>query len=94
MAQAFSYFLTGRFEEGVTFAKLAVQSNPSLSPCHAMLVANLVMADRMDEARQATRRMLEIDPDATAGGFVRAAWIRADLMEEFGAALRKAGMPD
>ena len=47
------------------------------SPCHAMLVASLVMADRMDEARQAAKRMLEIEPDATAGGFVRAAWIRA-----------------
>ena len=37
----------------VTFANLAIQSNPTLGPCHAMLVANLVMADRLDAARQA-----------------------------------------
>ncbi len=72
-AQAFSYFLTRRFEDGVRFGKRAVQSNPTLSPCHAMLVANLVMADRMDEARHAVERMLEVQPDATASGFVRAA---------------------
>ena len=52
MAQAFSYFLTDRFVEGITFANLAIQSNPTLGPCHAMLVANLVMADRLDAARQ------------------------------------------
>jgi adenylate cyclase len=93
-AQAFSYFLTRRFEDGVRFGKRAVQSNPTLSPCHAMLVANLVMANRMDEARHAVKRMLEVQPDATASGFVRDAWTKPDLMENFGAALRKAGLPD
>jgi tetratricopeptide (TPR) repeat protein len=93
MAQAFSYFLTDRFAEGINFGKLAVQSNPTLSPCHAMLIADLVMADRLDEARHSAERMLEVDPAATAEGFVRAAWARPDLMERFGSALRKAGVP-
>jgi hypothetical protein len=38
--------------------------------------------------------MLEVQPDATADGFVRAAWTRPELMERFGAALRQAGLPD
>ena len=47
LAQAFSYFMTGRFEDGVRFGKLAVQSNATLSPCHSMLVANLVESARL-----------------------------------------------
>ena len=94
MALAFSYFLTGRFEEGVANSKLAIQSNPGLSPSHAMLVANLVSLGRLDEARAAGCRLLEVAPDASASSFVRAAWTRPDLMEAFGAALRKAGLPE
>ena len=94
MALGLSYLWTGRFEKGVTYSNLAIQSNPGLSPSHAMLVANLVNLGRLDEGRAAVHRLLEIAPDATASSFVRAAWTRPDLMEAFGAALRKAGLPE
>jgi tetratricopeptide (TPR) repeat protein len=94
MALALSYLWTGRPDDGAAYATLAVQFNPALSPSHAILVANLVGAGRLDEARAAVQRLIDVAPDATASGFVRAAWTHPALMEEFGEALRKAGLPD
>ena len=70
-ALAHTYFFTGRFEEAVAYSNLAIQANPGFSVLHAFLVAGNVNLGRLDVARMAAGRLLEIAPSWTIGGFVR-----------------------
>jgi tetratricopeptide (TPR) repeat protein len=51
-----AYFALGRYEEGVAWARKAVQRNPNYGTAHRLLAANLVFACRPEEAREVTRR--------------------------------------
>lgn len=92
-ALAPSYLFTGQFAEAVSYATLAVQSNPLFSPPHVFLVASYAHLD-LDAARAAGQRLLEIAPDFTISGFLRNEVYRPHLMQEIAEALRKAGLPD
>ena len=95
LALASAYLFTDRFEEAVTYSTKAIQSNPGFSVLHAYLVASHVNLGRLDAARAAAQRLLEIAPGFTIGGFVRMDLFRAPaLMEAVRAALRKAGLPE
>ncbi|CAN5155012.1 adenylate/guanylate cyclase domain-containing protein [soil metagenome] len=94
LALAFSYLFTGRFDKAVIFATLAVQSNPPFSVLHFSLVACLVEAGRMDAARAAAARLMELAPGFTVAGVVRMGFLRPHVMTGFADALRKAGLPE
>jgi TolB-like protein len=94
LALAIANFGTGRFEEAARYAALAVQSNPAFTINHAFLVVPLVRLGRLDEARTAAARLLQVGPSFNVGDFLRAAFMRPQIMEEFGVALRQAGVPD
>jgi tetratricopeptide (TPR) repeat protein len=91
---ALVYLFTDRFEDAILHATRAIQANPGFSPAHAVLAASYADLGRVDAARDAARRLLEIAPGSTVDSFVRAGWVRPALMEGFGAALCKAGLPE
>jgi adenylate cyclase len=94
LALAFVYLFTDRFEEAVTCSTLGVQANPGFSLGHALLVASHANLDRLDAARAAAQRLIEIAPDFTVTGFLRMNLVRPSLMNALAEALRKAALPD
>jgi adenylate cyclase len=54
----------------------------------------LMERDEADAARAAAARLLDVAPGWTISGFVKMDLIRPQLMQEFAAALRKAGLPE
>lgn len=53
---AAAHFALGRHDEGIGWARKAVQRHPGFGTAHRLLAANLVLAGRLDEAREVTRR--------------------------------------
>jgi adenylate cyclase len=94
LALAWVCLFTGRFEEAASYSTLAIQANPGFSILHASLVASHANLDRLDQARAAAGRLLEMAPGWTIGGFVRMDLVRPHLMDGFATALRKAGLPE
>ena len=88
------YFFTGHFDEVVTYSNLAIHANPGFSVPHAFLVAGNVNLGRLDVARMAAGRLLEIAPSWTIGSFAEMKFMRPQLMDGFADALRQAGLPD
>ena len=56
------HFLRGRYQEAVHSAYKAVQANPGHSISHMLLAAPLVKLGRMEEAKAAAARVLELQP--------------------------------
>lgn len=94
LALAWVCLFTDRFEEALTYSALGIQVNPDFSIAHASLVASYANLGRLDEARAAAARLIEVAPGWTIGQFVRMDVVRPELMENLAAALRKAGLPE
>src|SRR6266481_6272628 len=59
---AAAHFLAGRYEDGLLWAKIAVQQNPDYVGGHRILMSCHAMAGRVEEARQAWAVARQIDP--------------------------------
>jgi adenylate cyclase len=90
----FSYLFSGKGEEAVAAASLAVQSNPSFMVSRALLVAGYVQVGRLDAARTAAQRLLESAPSITVTMMEQMEFTAPERVAQFGAALRQAGLPD
>ena len=51
-----AYFALRRYEEGIAWARRAIQQNQNFGTAHRLLAANLVLAERFDDARDVTRK--------------------------------------
>ncbi|RVI98962.1 adenylate/guanylate cyclase domain-containing protein [Sinorhizobium meliloti] len=94
LALAWVSLFTARFEDAVKYSALGIQVNPGFSILHASLVAGYANLDRMDAARTAAARLLEVAPGWTINEFVRMDVVRPQLMDRLASALRKAGLPE
>ena len=61
------HFHRGRYDEAVSAAYKAVQSNPAHSINHVLLAAALAKVGRMEEAKAAAARVLELHPSFRYG---------------------------
>jgi TolB-like protein/Tfp pilus assembly protein PilF len=88
------YFRRGCFEEAADAARKAVQSNPAHSISYMLLAAPLVKLGRLDEAKAAAARVLELQPgfrySRQFAGVDCAPALAASLSE----ALRATGLPE
>jgi adenylate cyclase len=94
LALTVSCYFTDRFEEALGYATSAIQANPGFSLLHVFLVASNVKLGRLDSARAAALRLLEIAPNFTIGNFERIGYIRQHLIEQIVNSLRTAGLPE
>ncbi|MEJ1933119.1 tetratricopeptide repeat protein [Nostoc sp. NIES-2111] len=78
------------FAEAAKHATSAIRVNPAFSIAHAYLVTSLVRLGKIEAARQAATRLLELDPAFTVDGFGMG---RAAQIEMIADALRRAGVP-
>ncbi|WP_237359395.1 hypothetical protein [Rhizobium phaseoli] len=93
-AQAMSHLLGGRYDETCLAAYRSVQANPAHSITHVQLAAALAKLVRLEEARAAAARVVELHPTFRFGRqFAGVDWAPA-LAKCLGDALRAAGLPE
>lgn len=68
--------------------------NSGFSPAYVYLVASHVNLGNLDAAHAVARRLLEIAPNFSIGGFARMGLFRTPLMEGITAALRTTELPE
>jgi adenylate cyclase len=93
-ALAYAHLFTGRHEAAAEYAARSIQANPGFEVCHALLVASLVEAGQLEEAREAARRMMATFPTFRIAQRRRMGFRDAARFEAYLAALRRAGLPD
>jgi TolB-like protein len=93
-AQAMSHLLRGRYHEACNAAYRSVQANPAHSITYVQLAAALAKLGRLEEARRAAARVLELHPAFRYGRQFAGVNCAPALAEALGDALRLAGLPE
>jgi TolB-like protein len=93
-AQAMGHFHRGRYEEAAHAAYRSVQANPAHSITYVQLAAALAKFGRLDEARAAAARVLELHPTFRYSRQFAGVNCAPALAASLGDALRAAGLPE
>jgi TolB-like protein len=93
-SQALGHFVLGRPHEAAKAAYQAVQSNPAHSINYAILIGPLVALDRLDQAKAAAARVLELQPTFRLSRQFAGVDCAPALASKLGDALRAAGLPE
>ena len=93
-SQALGHFQQGQLHEAAKAAYQAVQSNPAHSINYVILIGPLVALDRLDEARAAAARVLELQPTFRFSRQFAGVNCAPELASKLGNALSAAGLPD
>jgi TolB-like protein len=93
-AQAMSHLLRGRYEEACRAAYKSVQANPTHSITYVQLAAALAKLGRVEEARVAAARVLELHPTFRYSRQFAGVNCAPALAAALGDALRAAGLPE
>jgi TolB-like protein/class 3 adenylate cyclase/tetratricopeptide (TPR) repeat protein len=92
---ALAYFIAGRYDEASSWTDRAIQEGTNFLPVFRMAVASKALAGRQEEARNALRRMLQIDPTARISNATeRALFRRLEDVTRLEEGLRIAGLPE
>lgn len=87
------HFHRGAYDSAAEAAHKVFQANPYWSSAHFMLAATQVKLGRLDAARFAAARVLELQPGFTISGTCAAFDIHPSLAAPLSDALRAAGLP-
>ncbi|AWM07696.1 winged helix-turn-helix domain-containing protein [Bradyrhizobium symbiodeficiens] len=93
-AQALGHFHRGRYEEACRAAYRSVQANPRHSITYVQLAAALARLGRLQEAKAAAARVLELHPSFHYGRQFQGVNCAPALASSLGEALRIAGLPE
>lgn len=92
---AFAHFLTDRYEDGSSWAKLAVLDRPNYLNAQFILAACHAMSGRIEEARLISARLMEAKPALCVSTLVPklARFYRPEHLEKITRACRIMGLP-
>jgi TolB-like protein len=93
-AQAMSHLLRGRYDEACRAAYKSVQANPAHSITYVQLAAALAKLGRLEDARAAAARVLELHPTFRYSRQFAGVNCAPALAAALGEALRDAGLPE
>jgi adenylate cyclase len=94
VGQGAAHMLAGRYEQALSAAQQAVQESPNYAMGQRLVVANLGFLGRMEEARVAAKRMLELIPAFTVFKYLSVApYQSAEFRRKSAAVYRAAGVP-
>src|SRR5205823_1308644 len=93
-AQAMSHLLRGRYEAACRAAYKSVQANSAHSITYVQLAAALAKLGRLEEARAAAARVLDLHPPSRHSRQFAGVNCAPALAEALGDALRAAGLPE
>ncbi|MEZ5818594.1 MAG: winged helix-turn-helix domain-containing tetratricopeptide repeat protein [Hyphomicrobiaceae bacterium] len=93
-AQAMSHFFLGRYEQAAAAAYKSNQANPAHSITYVQLAAALSKLGRLDEARAAAERVLQLQPNFRFSRQFAGVGCAPALATKMGEALSAAGLPE
>lgn len=91
---ALGRFQRGEYEAAAEAAHKVFQANPYWSTAHFLLAATHAKLGRLDAARSAAARVLELQPGFTIGGTCAAFDIHPSIAVPLSEALSAAGLPE
>ena len=89
-----AHYVSGNYELAAAHCRSSGLSQPEHAAVWRTLAVSLVAMGRMDEARAAARRMLDVDPGFRLTPFAARTPLGSGVRERFVDALRRAGLPD
>ena len=92
LAQA--HYIAGNYEEALEWARSAVARNESIRHNARTLIATLAALGKQDEAEEAARHLLRIQPDFRLGSYAARCPFRSPTLEIWLARLKSAGLPE
>ena len=91
--RAIACFITGRYREGIGFARKAIIESPNLTPAYRALVLNCALAGEIDEARAALQTLKGLVPDISLQWIREVVpYVRAEDRERYLEGFRLAGL--
>jgi TolB-like protein/class 3 adenylate cyclase len=94
-AIALAYFIAGRYDEASSWAEKAIREGTIFLPNFRVAAASKALAGRQEEARNAVRRMLQIDPTSRiSNGVEHGLFHRLQDVTRLEEGLRMAGLPE
>ena len=93
-SQALGHFLLERPHDAAKAAYQAVQTNPGHSINYVILIGPLVALGRLDEAKAAAARVIELQPTFHVSRQFAGVDCAPSLVAKLGPALRAAGLPE
>jgi adenylate cyclase len=94
LAFSFAKFYHGRYEEAAADARKSIQSSPGFSIPHVLLAASLAKLGRIQEAKAAGGRVLELQPVFHYSRFLTSVNCEPTLAAALSEALRTAELPE
>ena len=95
LGRSFALSMSGRFDEGLRWARRAMQESPDWTASYRGFVAALVLNGKMEEARPVAARLMTIDPGFSVRQWSETGPFRGTNGQKmFFAALRSAGLPE
>ena len=93
---AHAHFFAGRYDEAVSWAKMALRELPDSHPALRIAAASCALTGRDEEAKKLTARLLEIDPALRISNFqnVLGPYRQPEHPAKYADALRRAGLPE
>jgi adenylate cyclase len=91
---AAAHFALGRHDDGIAWARKAVQRNPGYGTAHRLLAAHLALAGRLDEAREITRRRDAVQRTTLTELRALRLFHRPDILDRYLAAQRACGVSE
>jgi tetratricopeptide (TPR) repeat protein len=92
---AFAHLFARRYDEASSWAEKAIRAQPHWIPALRIAAASHALGARLEEAKEAMRRMRELDPELRVSNLKEVMpFRRAEDLALFAEGLRKAGLPE
>jgi tetratricopeptide (TPR) repeat protein len=93
---AYAHFLLGRYDEGASWAAMALQDSPDFQPALRQAAASNAMAGRLEQAHKAMARLRQLNPALRVSNLKNLVGPHqhSEDLARFGEGLRRAGLPE
>jgi tetratricopeptide (TPR) repeat protein len=89
-----AHYLAGRYDEAIAWAKMSAAHCGAQASNLRCLIASLVAAGNLNEARVVAQRIMQLDPTFRVSTFRSLTPLQGEVRESFAARLRAAGLND
>ena len=90
--RASACFISGRYRDGIAFARKAIAESPSLGPAHRMLLVNCALAGEIEDARRTLQTVKRLAPDISLKWIEDVTPFRNEDLKRYLEAFRLAGL--
>jgi tetratricopeptide (TPR) repeat protein len=89
-----AYYMGGRYSDAIAWGRMSAAHAAANTSNLRCLIASLVGAGNIDEARNVAQRLLEFAPDYRVSLFLARTPLHGDVRDRFADRLRLGGIPD